>query len=306
MRKALLSLLVLVAFATPALAVPNDDTTGPEGVGSSGQSFFLITESVGNGASLTTSTIKETATDRFELADGWDFGDRSAYSCAWVEYFQGSNEKFELTYHAVSNYPGALQINDKFGDELEGPAGELASVKTLCWENDATIVVDSKGNTKATFLADGTDHFPHMIHPGDGLYFYQDGAPMLDPQGDPVFIDLQQPDCAKLYWVPGDDPGEVWLWWDEDGPTFSHGPGEGDLGCGGGPNEPVALIQLKPRHADSDVGYCVQAMDELTNCFNNEPPPTPVQLGSGKSVLTCPDSTAPAVETTEPLVVRCV
>jgi hypothetical protein len=276
-----------------ARSLPNDDSTGPEG-NVYGIGHFEFMFDVGNGSTLANSTVREVSTDRYFLADGWDFGDRAAYRCGWAEYFQGSNEKFEVTFKGVSNYSGSFQINDKFGAQLPGDDPSV-DTKLMCWEDPL------KGTN---FVADGTDHFPHMIHAGDGLTFYQDGEPMLDAQGDPVFIDLRQPDCAKLYWVPGDEPGEAWLWWDEDGPTFSHGEGEGDLGCGGGPMEAVAIVQATVRHADPGIGYCTVSLHE-EQCFNAEPPPTPVQLGSGTSILTCPDTSTPVVESTEPLLVTC-
>jgi hypothetical protein len=299
MKRILTAVLALVLLASPALAIPNDDTTGPEGVGSAGTNNFQLNFIFANSTPASTATSSENSLEYFYLADGWDFGDRVAYTCAWVEYFQGQNEKFEVAFHGVGDYTGHREVVDKFGDELPDGA-VMPDGRTL----DAWCLDESGVTRRGDFRWDGTDHFPHMIHPGDGVYFYQNGQPMLDAQGDPVFIDLAQPACSKMYWVPGDEPGEVWFWWDEDGPTFSHGPGEGDLGCGGGPLEPVALFQLEVRFADPDVGYCTHSTHE-DQCFNVEPPPTPVQLGSGASILTCPDTTTPVIETTEPLVVRC-
>jgi hypothetical protein len=311
MRKALLVSLALVLLAVPALAVPNDDSTGPEGVGSSGQSFFQITETAANvpiGQQNNAGVIKEKKTFQFSLADGWDFGDRAAYTCAWLEYFQGQNEKFEVSILTVSDYPNFTEVNDKYGDELrdDDPVAGYPNLKDFCRiENDLTPVTNPKtGVTKMEFFHDGTDHFPHMIHAGDGIYFYQNGLPMLDAQGDPVVLDLAQTDCQKLYFTPGDEPGEAWLWWDEDGPTFSHGPGEGELNCNGGPMEPVAITRYGVRLADPDIGYCTVSMHEQ-QCFNAEPPPMPMELMSGKSILTCPDASTPVVVTTEPLVVSC-
>jgi hypothetical protein len=306
LKKTLFALLALVLFASPALAVPNDDSTGPEGVNSTGQNNFEMSFLAANTSPYSTATSKETSTERFYLADGWDFGDRVSYRCAWVEYFRGQDEKFEVAFHAVGVYSGYLEILDKYGAEL-GDGGNPGFDGDIIFNGRRLedICLDGTGVAHlADFQWDGTDHFPHMVHPGDGLVFYEDGQPMLDAQGDPVFFDLSQPACAKLYWTPGDEPGEAWLWWDEDGPTFSHAPGEGDLGCGGGPLEPVALFQAEVRFADSDIGYCTVSLHE-EQCFNVEPPPTPVQLGSGASVLTCPDASTPVVESTEPLVVRC-
>lgn len=302
-------LALSIIFSGIAFAVPNDDSTGPEGVGSAGTSYFQIMFDATNGTN-SNFTSREMSIERFNLADGWDFGDRTAYSCGWVEYFQGQDEKFELRFMLAGDYPNFAQINDKFGDELVDST-TLPDGRTL----SQTCIEGPEGfATRGDLRWDGSDHFPHMIHPGDGLYFYQDGPdadsipsksePMLDDQGDPVVFDLQQPNCAMLYWVPGDEPGEAWLWWDEDLPTFSHGEGEGDLGCGGGPLEPIALFHVRVRNPDPGIGYCTHSQHE-ESCFNVEPPPTPVELLAGRSVLMCPSGATPVVESTEPLVVVC-
>lgn len=318
MKKVLLALAALLLLASPALAVPSDDTTGPEPpvVDAHGvvKNWFNIEITAANlplGHQNDPGVIKERRVEHFEMIDGWDFGDRAAYSCAWVEYFQGTDEKFEVHFDAVSDYPNFVEINDRWGREANDgdPIYTFPNLRAFCQATSSaqyTDVVNPKtGAVTKRFFHDGTDHFPHMIHDGDGIQFYQDGQPMLDPQGDPVFMPLQQPSCSKLYYVPGDEPGEVWLWWDEDGPTFSHGPGEGDLNCGGGPLEPVALIRVGVSQADPDVGWCTVSMHEQ-QCYNAEPPPTPIMFTeSGKFALTCMDGSTPAIESTEPLVVVC-
>lgn len=300
MKKVPFFLLALtIVFSGVALAVPSDDSTGPEGPNENtpiNNPYFDILTNVVQGPG--DRRADPTATrDRFDLrfpltGTGWDFGDRVAYTCAWVEWFQGQNEKVEIAFHGVGDYPGFFQLNDKYGAEI--PDGTIMpDGRTL---NDWCL--DESGVTRrADFRWDGSDHFPHMIHPGDGIDIYQDGEIVQH-------LELSTGACEKLYPVPGDEPGEVWLWWDEDGPTFSHGPGDGDLGCNGGPVEPVAVMQIEPRFADPDIGYCTHSAHEEL-CFNVEPPPTPVTLGEGASVLTCPGGATPAVESTEPLVVRC-
>lgn len=289
--KILLALVALFVFPAAALAVPNDDSTGPEGPNAGtpiNNPHFQINISATNAPIHEPFTSRDTYQQIFPLAQGWDFGDRVAYTCAWVEYFQGQNEKFELAYHGIGAYPNFYEINDKFGAELQDDP-------TL----SAQCLAESGVANRRDFRWDGSDHFPHMIHPGDGLDFYHVG------ETEPFrHLELSTAPCEKLYFVPGDDAGESWLWWDEDGPTFSHGPGEGELNCGGGPIEPVALIQLEVRSADPDIGYCTHSMHEET-CFNVEQPPTPVQLGPGRSVLTCPDGSTPVVKNTDPLIVRC-
>jgi hypothetical protein len=302
MKRILTAVLALVLLTSPALAVPNDDSTGPEGPNAAtptSEPRFDLDFKIATTTPYATATNREVSTDRYVLADGWDFGDRAAYRCAWVEWFQGQNEKFEVAFHGVTGYPGHSEVVDRFGAELPD-----ADIVDECWDLDPPPG-EATPNFGPPFSTDGSDHFPHMIHSGDGIYFYSNGDPLLDAQGDQVFLDLAQPACSKIYWTPGDvTPGQAWLWWDEDGPTFSHGPGEGDLGCGGGPIEPVALFRAKVRDTDADIGWCVHSEHE-EQCVNVEQPPTPVQLGSGKSVLTCPNSSTPAVVTTEPLVVSC-
>jgi hypothetical protein len=219
----------------------------------------------------------------FQESQGWDFGDRTGYKCGWVEFFVAGNEKFEVHFE-LADYEFATELNDRFGAELPDP-----EVEALCGDG-----------VQSNFAPDdGSDHFPHMIHAGDALRFYSDGEEIAS-------IDLATTDCNGAYYTPGDEPGEAWLWWDQDGPTFSHGPGEGELNCNGGPGEPVKVARVYVKNADPDVGYCTDSMhDEADLCFNHEPPPTPVQLGSGTSVLTCPDASTPVVTQTDPLLVTC-
>lgn len=279
MRRTLLLLAALILLATPALAIPGKDPVDSN-------TFFEISvvEDVAhaNPPPLPADTYE---VERFQEGQGWDFGDRYAYQCAWVEFFQGTNERFEVHYELRKDYPFDLKIGDRNGVEIEG-GGEQT-------RGDCGTGIDFG----AVPTHDGTDHFPHMIHPGDGITFYQDGEQFQ-------YLDLSRPACSKSYWVPGDEPGEAWLWWDEDGPTFSHGEGEGELPCGGGPGEAVAVVRLEVKNADPDIGYCT--VDEFgSQCFNVEPPPTPVTLGTGRSILTCPGGGTPVVLTTQPLVVRC-
>jgi hypothetical protein len=230
------------AVAPPAHAHPD----GHEG-DVAGHGYFALNIQEINGAPLPKDVYDST---RFTFTDGWDFGDRIGYRCAWVEWFRGQNERFEVHYEMVTDYPVPAEINDLFGAEVGGDQAYLS----LCGDGlpDNTVPV----------VWDDSDHFPHMIHPGDGIAFSERGVPLLDAQGTPVFLDLTHDQCSKSYWVPGDEAGEAWLWWDKDGPTFSHSPGEGELPCGGGPGEPVAVVRLSVRNADPDIGYCTVAMDE--------------------------------------------
>ena len=251
MKRMLLTLAALVLFATPALALPD----GPDG-NIFGTGYFEISVSEANAPPPTAPLpLDNYETKRFYLTDGWDFGDRYAYACAWAEYFQGANEKFEVHIEMVP-YEFTVLINDRYGAEVQPDSTEA----------DLTLCGDGVG-VGVTEEFDGSDHFPHLIHPGDGLTFYQNGEPLLDPQGDPVVLDLTDAQCSKAYWVPGDEPGEAWLWWDEDGPTGGHQEGTNDLPCGGGAIEPVAVARMTVHNADPDIGYCTHSLHE-DQCAN--------------------------------------
>ena len=108
------------------------------------------------------------------------------------------------------------------------------------------------GRTSASTAVRG--HFPH----GADLVFYQGGSEIAR-------INHDANTCGHLYWVAGDEPGEAWLWWDEDGASDKNEHGDGL--CDGGPMEPVALVQAEVRSADSDIGYCTVSAS-ARRCFN--------------------------------------
>ena len=199
-----------VAVALPGLDPPDDHS-----------SFEILVRAQEHG-------VEDNEKTTFQESGGWDFGDRVAYRCAWVELFQGGGELAEVSYKAVSDYPGALEINDRYGVE-----GDDATSGPHCWGQD-----DS-----GSFVHDGSDHFPH----GTDLVFYRDGTEIAR-------IDYDLNTCGNLYWTPGDDPGEAWLWWDEDGAAdmLDHGDGL----CGGGPIEPVAVVQAMARDLAPGIEAC--------------------------------------------------
>jgi hypothetical protein len=177
----------------------------------------------------------------FSEASDWDFGDRAAYRCAWVEFFQSGAELFEVQYHAVSDYPdGTIEINDLYGQEVPDP-----EIGATCWDAD----------NQSNFVHDGSDHFPH----GTSLVFN-------DTATGAEIARIDYPNqCAKLYWTPGDQAGEAWLWWDEDGPEdkIDHGDGL----CGGGPAEPDAIVQAKVRHLTLGIEACTTDAMDGDMCF---------------------------------------
>jgi hypothetical protein len=177
---------------------------------------------------------------RFRERIGWDFGDRAAYRCAWVEFFMSRKRLFVVRYKAVSDYTGdLLEINDRYGMERPDPA-----IDDRCWG----------GDNPSNFVHDGSDHFPH----GTSLVF-RDSA-----TGREIGRVDYPNQCTHLYWTPGNQAGEAWLWWDEDGPEdkFEHGDGL----CGGGSMEPIAVVQAKARNLASGIKACVMNAMEGDLC----------------------------------------
>src|SRR4249919_1702153 len=82
----------------------------------------------------------------FDTSQGWDWGLRAAYSCAYVEFFQGGNLAFEVHYEMVKDYPTEIQINDTAAahERVDGSLGPCG---------------DGIG-PEASITHDGTDHFP--------------------------------------------------------------------------------------------------------------------------------------------------
>jgi hypothetical protein len=251
----IVGVVVLIAIAIGAQWTSNQEP-GTSDLGTEGSSSVVADDVAGNGyfdifmvvrdaplhEPFTVEAIDRT---RFDFADGWDFGDRVAYACTWAEFYQGQDEKFEIAYHLVGDYPDFAQINDKYGAEIEG--GD-AGLQPICLQ-------DSGVTNRADFRFDGgSSHFPH----GADLVFYQGGSEIAR-------INHDANTCGHLYWVAGDEPGEAWLWWDEDGASDKNEHGDGL--CDGGPMEPVALVQAEVRSADSDIGYCTVSAS-ARRCFN--------------------------------------
>jgi hypothetical protein len=236
---ALLGLLLVVAVAIPAYGIPGPDPADDH-------DYFEI--SMGDDFNHGTPPPPPEDTysvTRFNEAEGWDFGDRYGYQCAWVEYFRGDNQLFEVHYELVMDYPFGVKVSDRFGVE-----GGDQNASGDCGTGNGFGGVPTH---------DGTDHFPHAT----SLTFYQNGGPLLDPQGNPVAIDYQG-ECTHGYWTAGDQPGEAWLWWDEDGPAdkLMHGDGL----CSGGPDEPVAVVRAIVQNAAPGIGYCTSDVLEGSFC----------------------------------------
>lgn len=196
----------------------------------------------------------------FNRSGGWDFGDREGYECATVEYVEAGAVTFELTFERVlvpgqdANY---VEINDRGGVEESDPQAPNPGPG---FDHCGLPAGVGQFNPR---LADGTDHFPHHTM----MTFSRGGS-------DFTTLDLTRDDCAKGYWVPGDQAGEAWLWWDEDGPRND---GHRDLDCGGGPVEAVPVLRLWVTKADEGVSFC--SMDSLDGDMcsdqlpDDDPPP---------------------------------
>ena len=162
----------------------------------------------------------------FDTATGWDFGDRGAYQCAWVEHFTNGNLDFRVAFNRMDS-AAYMQLNDRFGAESSNDCLNPFTGQRVGWRTAPSIPDAEAG-----------DHFPHLIHAGDGLTFFRNGEPF-------EYLDLTADQCADGYWVPGDEPGEAILWWDPDGPTSPRRHQHNDLPCGGGPEEPLPVIYAK-------------------------------------------------------------
>ena len=211
-----------------------------------------------------------TDTTRFDPATGWDFGDRDGYFCAWVEHF---SDRLDFTVHYArvttesGGYGNFRQINDRNG--VEGQQGR-------CGREDATA--NANGPIAPGFVCgdiclatyNDEDHFAH----GVSLVFYRDGA---------EFDRIDYPAmCGQMYWTDGDEPGEVILWWDEDGAADTM-PGMSD--CPGGPGEPVPVVRAMVLDLAPGVGVCTEGSDGMKQCSfdETEPEPAPEPMPSPTS-----------------------
>lgn len=254
MKKALASFAALTLLAlvvVRASAVPGPEPGRPD--------FALLLNNLDNGDR---ADVVE-----FDTATGWDFGDRGGYVCAWVEHFTNGQLDFRLVFArtTVGSYMG---INDDKGAESS---------------NDCVNPVTGQRESKRPQPPDASDHFPHMIHPGDGIGFYR-GGQQID------FLSLATTPCDRYYYVPGATAGSVELWWDADGPTESDVEGTNDLDCGGGPNVAEPVIRVATTNLAPGVSVCtVSAHEQL--CSGEVPSPT---------VTTMPPTTTTPQTTTSP------
>lgn len=258
---ALLLLGVGVARALP----------GPE----AGSPDFELVFANGTGDRTVFDTIQ------FDGSEGWDFGDREGYRCAWVEYVSNGQVLFHVDFERVT-VPGQeanyIMINDRGGVEFEGNTDGKARQPSQGGGAQKPApgpgpgAVDNCGLPAGGGAAawDGSDHFPHHTH----FHFFKNGAELLRPNVDPALgiLPLHREDCALGYWTPGDEAGEAWLWWDEDGPESN---GHHALDCNGGGAEPIPLVRAFVTHMAVGMGVCTHDDLDGSRCSGVTPAPGP-------------------------------
>jgi hypothetical protein len=245
---ALLSVLsVLVLGVGVAQAVPGPEPGSPD--------FDIIVEET-QGAPEPHDQYSLTT---YDTADGWDFGDRAGYRCAWVEFFQAGAELMQVHYELVAGYSVPIRINDRFGEEGSE-------------QENADLCGDGIGGDQGDTVFDGSDHFPH----GTALTFSQNGVQIAE-----VDYALKEPGgCDKGYWTPGDEPGEAWLWWDDDGPQETM-PGMGD--CAGGSGEPSPVARAYVKNLAPGISVCTEDALNGDICLGD---PTPLPGATHASAVT--------------------
>ena len=134
----------------------------------------------------------------FSRSNGWDFGDRVAYSCAWVEFVSARQIQFRVDFELVigSEYrAGSLEVNDKNGLE------EHRDGLTPC--------------------GDGVGVGPNLLH--DGSAFVPGGATFVLSKNGATLTSFTLPAVSatndESQWSVGNDLGEAYLWQVEPGET---------------------------------------------------------------------------------------
>ncbi len=179
---AVAALLLLAGLSTPASGLPGIDP-------SSAPTRFQIFV-----RDLHDREVYERL--NFSRSNGWDFGDRTAYSCAWVEYVSGGQIQFRVDFELVigAEYQaGSLEINDRNGLE------ERPDARTSC--------------------GDGVGLGPNLRH--DGSTFVPGGATFVLSKNGVWLTTYTLPGVSaendESLWSVGDEPGEAYLWRSEPG-----------------------------------------------------------------------------------------
>lgn len=180
----LASALLIIVVAAPAAAIPGPDPADapPE--------FSIVVLGTHAGETEIFDMLD------FSRADGWDFGDREAYRCAFVEYIVNDEVQFTLTFDRLTipgHDAGYITISDRHGMELEGNAPECGFIE------------DGSG------IGQTWDGSP-FVSGGASFTIYKDTSPLV------VYaLPAVSPVNVETFWSVGDEPGEAYMWYVEEG-----------------------------------------------------------------------------------------
>lgn len=232
----------------------------------------------------------------FDSRHGWDFEDRDGYECANVATYDANDNlemlvEFEQSKDYLSAASGStFRINDHWGQENEGPYANYPP-------RDCGNELHNDPNN-SRWAPSGEDHFPHynmMMAEmnGDPVTIYRDGVVDATLTAD-LTAELVNTDCDRGYWTPGDEPGELVLWWDADFPEHAMEGGD-PLNCGGGGNEPVPVARMFFPFLASNMGVCISDMDAPggQTCSGMTEPPGPFFATPDEDVAVGPFTPTP-------------
>ena len=179
----------LAAIALPAGAIP-----GPDPPAAAQNFSIVISIAEPSGPEL----LHEVPFDR---AQNWDFGDRRAYRCAFVEYIVGGEVLFRLEFERLAvpdqaeNY---VVINDRHGME-SGEGGQPEAPIDNCG------LPERLGGPR---VWDGSP----FVAGGASFTLFRDGQPLTS-----YSLPAVAPNDPDAQWSVGNDPGEAYLWYAEPG-----------------------------------------------------------------------------------------
>lgn len=184
---ALLAILALVVSGpVGALPGPDPDDAPPE--------FSIVIIGTHEGEAEVFDEL------HFTRAAGWDFGDREGYRCAFVEYVADGIVQFELVFERLEvpthdeNY---IIINDRHGNE-SGEGGAPPAPSDLCG-------MPAGGGPRTH---DGTP----LVSGGANFTVYKDNVPYVT-----YSLPAVAPINDESFWSVGDEAGEAYLWYIEEG-----------------------------------------------------------------------------------------
>jgi hypothetical protein len=193
MRRSLLlvvtALLMVIAIALPADGLPGPDPTD------SPDHFQIVVYGTGDDGEREIFDAP-----MFLRADGWDFGDREAYRCAYAEYIVNGEVLFKVEFERLlvpghdGNY---VVINDRGGMET-GDGDTPASPVDLCG-------MPAGAGPRSW---DGSPFVPG----GVSLPVFRDGQPLVTM----TFPETVSTN-VETHYTGGDDPGEAYMWYVEAG-----------------------------------------------------------------------------------------